>query len=327
MGDAERNMGQAIELIDQLDATVAHYHEQERRPTSLVEDDGPLGELVPVDRANAVLDVVASAYAGGAALHGALKSGQSRRTMRDRIRSNLLRQRIEGLNRTLAENAGQVFCSGAGRGEYEVAARQLGITPETPSDPAKTGYMICYQIPTLDPIYTYMVGSAADVTPTPDGPTPTSDGPTLTPGGPTPTPTPTPEAGSGSIVIAQGAFVEEWESSEFRYTENTAEMRFYPEGGPVKGIGVLAGDLKWPVDDKWYEARFTFKFEGESFMGEEKAPGQAAGQVSVTITFEKQKVTETWTWQAEYADGKFEGFIWDPENPEPGEEIHFSLTY
>jgi hypothetical protein len=124
-----------------------------------------------------------------------------------------------------------------------------------------------------------------------------------------------PEAGSGSIVVARGTFVEECEAP-FVCTENTVELSFYPEGGSVTGTGVI--EYYDADEESRRTSKITFEFEGKSFMGEEGSPGQAKGQVTVA---DAEGVIETCLWQAEYADGKFEGSMC------PGDEIHFSLTY
>ena len=73
--NVQGEMGSAIDLLDQADKDVARYDGQQRRPVSLVEDNSLLGALIPVNRASAVVDVAASAFAGAAAIRGAPAAG------------------------------------------------------------------------------------------------------------------------------------------------------------------------------------------------------------------------------------------------------------
>jgi hypothetical protein len=83
--------------------------------------------------------------------------------MRDRIRGALLDERLSGIRNLIpSENAGQVRCSAVGRGEYEVAARALGQTPQTASDPEQAVYLVCYDIQTLAPQSARLLGSPAE---------------------------------------------------------------------------------------------------------------------------------------------------------------------
>lgn len=311
MDDVEGGMGQALEVVDQLDTTVAHYSEQERMPISLVEDNGRLRDLVPVDRANAALDVAATAYAGGAALHGALEPGTSKGEMRDRIKSALLQQHLDGLHLAGAEHsAGQVFCSAVGRAQYEVIARQVGRAPETPRDPEQASYLVCYDIQTGAPVYAYMVGPTADPTPTPDGPTPTPEDTTATP-------TPSPAPDTGQAIVAQGSFLPECEKV-LGCMDATVEMEFYPEGGPVTGTGIYG----------WYdveaEIRTLERWE-LAFRGQSDGTGHAGGPVGL---LEGGRETHAFLWEAEYADGIFEGYIRNPALSKEGDRlIRFRLRY
>lgn len=168
--DVQGEMGGAIDLLDQMDTTIARHDRQAREPVSLVEDSALLGAIRPVDRANPAIDVAASAFAGAAALSGNLEPGVSRATMHDRIRGALLDERIAAIREALAAGtAGQTYCTGVGRGPYEIAARQLGQTPQIAGDPGRAWYVVCYEIETQLPQYAKMFGGTAldtaDVTP------------------------------------------------------------------------------------------------------------------------------------------------------------------
>ena len=309
MDDVEGQMGQAIEFVDKLDSTVAYYDEQERLPISLVEDDGSLGVVIPVDRANAVLDVVSDAYSGAAALHGALKPGTSREDMRTEIRGFLLQQRLEGYDLSIAEHdVGETFCSGASRDQYKTAALQLGLPVETPLNPEDGRYMVCYHIQSGVPIHAYMVGRSLETTPAVET-----------------TPTPTPEeedTTKGSAVVLKGSFVLEGEIDDEDIIHNTIELRFYPEGGPVSGTGFYEFRFV-DLDGTISQLRADFQFDGESFPGEDSSTGQASGTAIMTVG----QTVVICSWQADYYDGIFEGFLWNPENYDPGEELYFVLTY
>ncbi len=161
--DIQAEMGAAIDVLDEMDATVGRYDGQERRPVSLVEDDTVIGKLIPVDRSHPVVDVAASAYAGASALAGALDPGTSRGAMRDRIRGALLDERLSGIrNLAAGSGAGQSYCSAVGRGEYEAAARALGQTPQTASDPEQAVYLVCYDVQTRAPQYARLLGVAVE---------------------------------------------------------------------------------------------------------------------------------------------------------------------
>ncbi len=132
----QAEMGAAVDVLDDMDAQVDRYDEQERAPVSLVEDDSLIGKLIPVDRAHPALDVAASAWVGASALAGALGPGTSRGAMRDRIRGALLDERLTGIRDLLAGRAaGQVSCTTTDRADYEAAARALGEAPQIPRDP------------------------------------------------------------------------------------------------------------------------------------------------------------------------------------------------
>ena len=77
IGSMQAGLGDGINLLDNLDAEVAVHDNRRRQPVSLVEDSSMIKEVFTVDRSNPVADVVASAFAGGAALGGRLEPGNT----------------------------------------------------------------------------------------------------------------------------------------------------------------------------------------------------------------------------------------------------------
>jgi len=163
IADIQGGMGDAIERLDSLDAAVARYDKQERRPISLVEHGTPLGNILPVDRANPVADVAAGAYAAAAEFAGALRPGTSRGEMRDRIRSALLDERLSGIwNAVCGTAAGQTYCTSVDRVAYAAAALALGEPLQIPINPDQARYWVCYDNQTQVPRCARMAGSAAE---------------------------------------------------------------------------------------------------------------------------------------------------------------------
>jgi len=162
-------MGDALEVLDNLDAEVARLQERERSPVSLVEGSSLVGQILPVDRANAAIDVAASAYAGAAEINGALNPGTTREGMRDRVRGALLDERVSGIRGlVLGKGAGETYCTAVGRGEYENAASQLGDEPEIAADPERAVYLVCYNIQAQVPVFARMTEpDGEEPTPTP----------------------------------------------------------------------------------------------------------------------------------------------------------------
>lgn len=144
IGNMQAGLGEGISLLDQMDAEVAVHDNRERRPVSLVEDAGMIKEVFTVDRKNPIVDVVASAFAGGALLGGNL-SGTTRGEMRDRIREAMLAGRITRIQSIAARSeVGTTYCVAVGKGTYELAAQQLGQTPQQARDPDLAAYLVCY---------------------------------------------------------------------------------------------------------------------------------------------------------------------------------------
>ncbi|MBN1314703.1 MAG: hypothetical protein JXA42_04525, partial [Anaerolineales bacterium] len=163
--NVQAEIGGAIDVVDELDGNVAQYDETDWDVVSYIEESGVINGLVPVDRANAAQDVAASAYSRAAELNGGLEPGISRDTMRGRIKNGLLDQSLERIGGYLGENgAGKVFCTAAGRGEYELASKQLGQTPLVPNDPDTARYICCYDIQTQTPVSARLLGSDEEET-------------------------------------------------------------------------------------------------------------------------------------------------------------------
>lgn len=149
--------GQAVNLLDELDNKIAEYEENSREPVSLIPDDGPLGEIEMVDRANGVFDVAAAAYVRAAELKEDFESQEEKESMRDRVRNALLEERLEGIKEKAdGDMAGEAYCTAVGRGEYETAAQRLGNEPDTPDNPENVVYLVCYDLASYTPIYASM---------------------------------------------------------------------------------------------------------------------------------------------------------------------------
>lgn len=144
IGNLQAEVGEGIGLLDQMDAEVAVHDNRERQPVSLVEDAGMIKEVFTVDRKNPVVDVVASAFAGGAARGGNL-GGAERGEMRDRIRDAMLAGRITRIQSIAADSGvGNTYCIAVGKGEYEAAAQRLGQAVQQARDPERAVYLVCY---------------------------------------------------------------------------------------------------------------------------------------------------------------------------------------
>jgi hypothetical protein len=273
LSDAERaidnvqnEMGKAIDLADRLDAAVSEFDQKERRPISLVGDGGLVGKVIPVGPVNPALDVAADAYAGAAALSGALAPGTSRADMRDRIRGALLDERLEGIRDAVGGNqAGKVFCTGVGQGEYENAARQLGVTPQTASTPEKARYVVCYDIQTQAPIYARMYGASenrqGDATPTPEAvagnvPISTYTGVTELPSVLLDAPNLEIEDNEITLVVNEDGTVSGGKKLSFRYTgtgvEGAVVYLYEVWSGPFEGsLTDVQGELTWVLTNRF----------------------------------------------------------------------------
>lgn len=166
MANVQAGMGDALAEINRVDAELARFDETERQPVSLVEEGGPLGQIYGVDRANAPADVAAQAYTNAAIIADALRnpSEAEKETMRDRIRSQLLADRLDRLDRA-SQLSTHVNCRGVGRGEYIQAMGQLGRAPEDPMDPDSAGYLVCRDTASGEIVHAALIGgSVAEAT-------------------------------------------------------------------------------------------------------------------------------------------------------------------
>jgi hypothetical protein len=158
IGNLQASVGEGIDLLDNLDAEVAVHDNRERQPVSLVEDHSMIKEVFTVDRANPVVDVVASAFAGGAALSGSLEPGTTRGAMRDRIRGALLDGKITRIQSIASRNSvGTTYCVAVGRGEYEAATGQLGQAVQEAEVPEEAAYLVCYDNQNGLPVFTRLI--------------------------------------------------------------------------------------------------------------------------------------------------------------------------
>lgn len=161
LDNVQGEMGQALATVDELDSELARVDERERTPVSLVEEGGVLGSIRGVDRANAAVDVAAQAYTNAAIIAGALRnpSEGERSTMRDRIREQMLGDRLDRLS-SVGERTRYVTCEGVGQGAYNLAMQQLGRTPEQPANPATSAYLVCRDRASGTIIHAALIGPA-----------------------------------------------------------------------------------------------------------------------------------------------------------------------
>lgn len=151
-----------IDWLDDMDSSIAQHQEQRREPVSLVGNRAHTNILIPVDRAAAAIDIAANAFARAAEQSGNLEPGMTRDTMIDRIRADLLDARLSGIGAVVSGNlSGRVYCTGVGRGEYELAAQALGQIPEVSPNPERARYMVCYDLETGAPQLAKLFGSAS----------------------------------------------------------------------------------------------------------------------------------------------------------------------
>jgi hypothetical protein len=167
LDNVQGEMGQALDQVNQLDAELARVDERERVPVSLVEEGGVLGSIRGVDRVNAVADVAAQAYTNAAIIAGALRnpSEGERSTMRDRIREQLLGDRLDRLS-SFGERTRYVSCEGVSQGVYNLAMNQLGRTPEIPENPATSAYLVCRDKTSGVIVHAALIGPALGATAT-----------------------------------------------------------------------------------------------------------------------------------------------------------------
>lgn len=172
MADFSGELSGALDQINQMDAELANYQQQERTPVSLIEEGGPLGSIRGVDRANAAIDVAAQAYTNAALLAGAVRGPvdeATRGSMRDRIRNQLLQNRLDRLS-AVGQKMKHVVCTGVGQAQYILAMQQLGRTPEAPMDPESARYIVCTDRGSGVIVHAGLIGAAmtAQITPSPE---------------------------------------------------------------------------------------------------------------------------------------------------------------
>ncbi|MGD8632743.1 MAG: hypothetical protein PVF85_04175 [Anaerolineales bacterium] len=171
MSNMQAGMGDALDKINEIDSELARFDETERTPVSLVEEGSPLSNIRGVDRANAAVDVAATAYTNAAIIAGAFQdpSNAEKESMRDRIRDQLLADKLDRLGQ-VGQTMKTVVCQGVGRGEYIAAMGQLGRTPEEPLNADRAGYLICVDKVSGAIVHAALIGPAkvAEVTTTPD---------------------------------------------------------------------------------------------------------------------------------------------------------------
>jgi hypothetical protein len=120
-----------------------------------------LSNIRGLDRANAAVDVAAQAYTNAAIMADALSnpSESERSTMRDRIRDQLLQDRLDHLSQ-LGQRTRHVACEGVGQAAYILAMQQLGRTPEQPANSGTAAYLVCKDRETGTLVHAALIGPA-----------------------------------------------------------------------------------------------------------------------------------------------------------------------
>ncbi len=153
--DMQGGLSEVVAAVGKVEAEVDRHANRDRQPTTLIEDSRLMGKIRPVDRENPVLDIAAIAFAGAAEISGKLQSGETRGTMRERIRSTLITDRLEGIKNVKSGTlSGQFYCTEVGRLSYEAASEKLGNSPESVKDASTAIYIVCYDIQSQEPVYT-----------------------------------------------------------------------------------------------------------------------------------------------------------------------------
>lgn len=278
MSNMQEGMGDALDKINEIDAELARFDERERTPVSLVEEGSPLSNIRGVDRANAAVDVAATAYTNAAIIAGAFQdpSNADKESMRDRIRDQLLGDKLDRLGQ-VGQGMKTVICQGVGRGEYINAMAQLGRTPEEPLNPDRVGYLVCVDKTTGALVSAALIGPAkvAEVTTTPDEVSEAEETETAST---EEAPALPPEeercslSGNGDFVI---------EGLEVLSQSNTCENVDFTSGVPAEPMLLyLAIGGRWVMVDSTpqgnvWEWQATMPLEGAIINGEARVVGTA----------------------------------------------------
>ena len=243
LDNVQGGMGQALDQVNQLDSELGRVDERERTPVSLVEEGGMLSNIRGVDRANAVVDVAAQAYTNAAIIAGALRnpSEEQRSTMRDRIKDQMLGERLDRLS-GVGDRTRHVACEGVGQAAYISAMQQLGRTPEQPANPSTSAYLVCKDKVSGTLVHAALIGPAlgAEATLTAKAAGDEEGEPTATTTG---EPSPLEErcdlSGNGDFVI---------ENYQLSNASSNCEDLFYPGGMPADPLLVYMA-----VGGRWVE--------------------------------------------------------------------------
>jgi hypothetical protein len=175
----EGDMTLAIEAINNLDATLDRELGLDRTPIVLAGEGSPLRNLLPVDRAEAAVSTGINALLTHGQLIGAFYnlSGARRANMYDRIRDQLLAQRLAAINVGRTKAAQHIVCdSSASHDAYLEATATLGIEAELPAD-VKPVFLVCTDPDTGLPVYAALIGPVKAAT---EDPTTTTTATTTT---------------------------------------------------------------------------------------------------------------------------------------------------
>jgi hypothetical protein len=128
INDIQAELGQAIAVLDDLDASVAQQQEQVRSPVSPVGNSLLNSSIIPINQNSAGLDVAAFAFMIATERSGNQQPGETRQTMYDQIRGSLQTAILsETMSNLLGEQVGEIYCLVVSRADYQQAATTLGI--------------------------------------------------------------------------------------------------------------------------------------------------------------------------------------------------------
>ena len=159
LDDIKVELGQAIAVLDELDASVAQQQEQVRSPVSPVGNSPLTSIITPINHDSVGVDVTAFAYTVAADRAGNLEPGATRASMLDQIRSVLLQSWFNELMDNVDDlRPGFVYCRNVTVDVYEVAASGLGMAVQIAKDPDQARYLVCYDIQTDQPVLASISG-------------------------------------------------------------------------------------------------------------------------------------------------------------------------
>lgn len=150
--DIKNELGQAINVLDDLEASVAQQQEQVRSPVSAVGNSTMASNFNPINPNSVGLDVASFAYTIATERSGNLRPGETRQSMYDQIRTTLQNAILTNtMNTLLGDQVGEIYCLVVSLADYQQAATTLGIDTQEPQNPEEARYLVCYDVATNEP--------------------------------------------------------------------------------------------------------------------------------------------------------------------------------